>query len=400
MFKKIVTELIYSPALAGTLGNYIKKVRDERSKRQIGLIFLSLAVFVQIFAILYPPESSNSSNPSAMIDGGIQSIEDYLKYYDQNADGAKDLLSSLDISRTDLENTRPSPLPTSSQLLYWSTKDDRRPDASRHTFQTTQGKIGTAYYHTLPTEAEVVDSYSGTSSSSGKKFAISKLSGNLITEDVVKPSCELIAESKGTAPVSINSWTDFDNCPDILDLSLSARALSSTSPKIQRAHTSDRIVYTIKIDNKSDFDIPLTSSVGLEDTLEYSRILDTGGGEYNYDTKTLDWPTQTVSAGSDFERSFIIQILPNIPSTAQGKYTEASYDCLIATSFGNTISIPIDCPAMKHIEGMVRSLPEASVRLNLTVSSIILLVAIYLYFRSRQILTELYIIRHTHLGGF
>src|SRR5690606_6594495 len=84
MFRKIVTELAYSPAVAGELTSYIRRLRQEKNRRQIGLIFIGLALVVQSFAALYPPESANTHNSWAFIEGGVRSMDEYLNYYDEN----------------------------------------------------------------------------------------------------------------------------------------------------------------------------------------------------------------------------------------------------------------------------------------------------------------------------
>jgi hypothetical protein len=62
MFRKIVSNLPFSPALVGQLGFYSKKLRTEKTTRRLGLIFLVLALIVQLLAISQPAESVNASN--------------------------------------------------------------------------------------------------------------------------------------------------------------------------------------------------------------------------------------------------------------------------------------------------------------------------------------------------
>lgn len=64
MFKKIVSNLPFSPALVGQLGPYSKKLRKEKTTRRLGLIFVALALVVQSFALFQPPESANAYDPA------------------------------------------------------------------------------------------------------------------------------------------------------------------------------------------------------------------------------------------------------------------------------------------------------------------------------------------------
>lgn len=395
MFRKIVTELIYSPALAGRLGDFIKQMREERSKRQIGLIFITLAIVVQLFATLFPPESANAINPDVFIDGGVQSIDDYLSYYDQNTGNIRDLLASLGISRTAIEASQLSTTPQANTAATWSLINSRTQDTSVHFFQTTGGALGTAYYR--PTAA-TLQSFVGASEQSGDWFAIETDTGRLITEKTPTTLCAPLAGSGDT--LIAHSWSHNNPCKDTLSQSLSVRAITtSSSHALDIVRPSDRIAYTISVTNESAADASIMTVISLEDILEYARILDTGSGEYDYDTKTLSWPTTTVAAHDSIERNFIIQLLPTIPSTARGAYVTRSYDCIIEASFGSSTALPVDCPPAKYIERITSALPDLSATQNLIAAAGLLIGASYLYIRSRQILTELYIIRHTHIGG-
>ncbi|HSW77571.1 MAG TPA: hypothetical protein VLG36_02125 [Candidatus Chromulinivoraceae bacterium] len=109
MFRKLVSNLAFSPALVGQLGFYAKRLRKEETTRRIGLIFTALALVVQSFAVLTPPESANAANGDNIIYGGVKSKSDLLGVYDRNADSAghKDLqqiYSTFGITRQDIVN--------------------------------------------------------------------------------------------------------------------------------------------------------------------------------------------------------------------------------------------------------------------------------------------------------
>ena len=185
----------------------------------------------------------------------------------------------------------------------------------------------------------------------------------------------------------------------MLSTSLSGHKVASGSKELGTFGASDRIAYTISIKNTGQDAIATIPSVNIEDALEYSRILDYGGSEYDFDTKNLTWPTTTLEPGAESKRTFIVQLLPTIPATANGEYIKRSYDCEITILFGNKLSNPVDCPPAKYIEKVSEILPGASLSTNLFASVALVAVSVFLYARSRQLLTELYIIRHNHLGG-
>jgi len=398
MFRKIVTELAYSPALAGNLGYYIKKLRDETSRRQIGLIFILLATIFQLFTAVVPPESANANDPAIFIDGGVQSINEYIDHYDQNTGNIMDLLSSLGITRSEIEAAKLQNLPTAPNASFWSMQNSRHKDNIAHPFQKATGGKGVAYYqHLQPREASS-QAFVGKSTALGGWFGITKNGANLVTETTVISQCNTWL-SETANPLIVDSWSNDPICLAKVNLTLSARAISSSSPTLDQLRASDRIAYTLSIKNNSDSDLAVIPAINLEDILEYTRILDYGGGEYNYDTRNLNWSQSTLIPQENIEKTFIVQALPSIPSTARGEYVSASYDCSINVTFGNTLSIPADCPPAKQIEQITNNLPQLSGKVASGASVGVLAITLFLYGRARQLLTELYIIRHNHLGG-
>lgn len=63
MFRKLVSNLSFSPALIGQLSFYAKRLRKEEATRRLGLIFTVLALIVQSFAVFQAPEAANAATP-------------------------------------------------------------------------------------------------------------------------------------------------------------------------------------------------------------------------------------------------------------------------------------------------------------------------------------------------
>lgn len=111
MFRKIVSNLPFSPALVGQLGFYAKRLRKEEATRRIGLIFTALALIVQVFAVFTPPESANAANGNDIIYGGFKSKAELLEIYDRNRDSAghrdlQQIYAYYGITRQDIENAK------------------------------------------------------------------------------------------------------------------------------------------------------------------------------------------------------------------------------------------------------------------------------------------------------
>ncbi|NCQ54523.1 hypothetical protein COV88_03970 [Candidatus Saccharibacteria bacterium CG11_big_fil_rev_8_21_14_0_20_41_19] len=261
MFRKIVSNLPFSPALVGQLGFYSKKLRKERTTRKLGLVFVVLALIVQTIAVLQPPESANAANP------------------DNNQ----------------------------SQSINGNT---------------------------------IAKSITSTSSSQG--------------------------------------------------------FIDATSSK---AYAGDQISYTVTIQNKGSESVDTQMQDDLSDILEYSTLIDNGGGLIDKVTKILSWPSITLAPSAQQTRTFVTRLLDAIPATAQGANNKKSYDCTMTNTFGNSTEISVDCPMIKTIESVASGLPQAGITENLILAGTVFTIAIYFYARSRQLEKEVHLIRKDTSNG-
>lgn len=106
MFRKLVSNLPFSPALVGQLGFYARRLRKEELTRRTGLIITALALIVQSFTVFVPSTSANSSHPSDLIRGGVDSLSELLKAYDSNKQGYKDIMNYVGITRSELKSMK------------------------------------------------------------------------------------------------------------------------------------------------------------------------------------------------------------------------------------------------------------------------------------------------------
>lgn len=403
MFRKIVTELSYSPALAGRLGEYIRQIRQEKIRREISLVLLVLVLIIQLFATSFPPESANASNPIALTDTPLQSMNNYLTtYYDQNVAGTRDFLNSIDVTRPELLAATLSTVTPSPNLLLWSTKSHGDGTEKIYTFSTKDGLAQQTNYYS-PLQTTGVDSrdnpkqplvaYVGQSATIGW-FALLKDSGNLVTRPLKQTTCSDETIASSVVPAIHQA------CLTSLHSSLSAYDITNGKNIPEGiASPSDRIMYTLSVKNTASTTLSTPLRIELGDVLEYAKILDMGGGTFDIDTKTLTWGSPDIQADGTLSRSFIVQLLPVIPSMAQGVYNTSSYDCAISTSFGNRLSAPVSCPFPKAVEQTIHTLPIIPPVIGIIILGTTICIAAYFYLRSRQFLAELHHIQHNHSGS-
>lgn len=149
MFRKLVSNLAFSPALVGQLGFYAKRLRKEEATRRIGLIFTALALVVQSFAVFTPPEAANASSPSNFIRGGVDSLPEYLRHYDANTNNIKDLYNALGITRAELAATKKQNL-NSKGLMSWGLTSHFSAAQGERSYTVRTSSGGTRTFYTRP----------------------------------------------------------------------------------------------------------------------------------------------------------------------------------------------------------------------------------------------------------
>lgn len=191
MFRKIVSNLAFSPALVGQLSFYAKRLRKEEATRRIGLIFTALALVVQTFAVFTPPEAANAASSRDFIYGGVSSLQEFLKAYDKNQGNLKDIFTYAGVTRDEIVNTK---------LTTWKVADTtswgRRPAVSasqgevKHSVRDSNGNIVTTVYsHPQSTFFKKGARDYGWVGHSKKLgwFAISKACANLVSKKLPTP---------------------------------------------------------------------------------------------------------------------------------------------------------------------------------------------------------------------
>lgn len=221
MFRKIVSNLAFSPALVGQLAFYAKRLRREEATRRIGLIFTALALVVQSFAVFTPPESANAASGNDIVYGGLKSKEDLLAIYDQNRDSAghqdiQQIYSYFGITRSDIANGHVTTFNSrdmglSIQSAGRSTYEWQR---TAHSIPNTSTTVYSSFLHQFDSTSWTRDHGStytalvGKRASDGKWFAIMFGCGNPAYISLPPPPPEPVAACTNLAITPI-SRTNF-----------------------------------------------------------------------------------------------------------------------------------------------------------------------------------------------
>ena len=389
MFHKLVSNLAFSPALITELGFYARRLRQEEITRRLTVLFIVLTLIMQSLAVFSPPESANASNQQDIIRGGVSSLEDFLLRYDNNEEDIKDIYSATGITRAEITNMRPSVISTDDkENIFVMSRYGQLANTQNEVsmaYSRSSGGTGVRYFSQMSTSGEYTkfDGWVGHSVALGW-FGIIKNNGSLATQG---------------APISISSVNSsaIAVTKSITAINLSREASQITSTDSLKPF--EKVSYSLKVSNPDTDSITTPINVRIADLLEYSTLIDGGGGAYNQETGTLSWPQVQLAPGQSQERTFTIQLLSTIPSTATGaSYTE-SYDCKLSVTFGNQVKQPVDCPQSKTVEGILSLLPTTGSGPNIIFTVVILIIIGFFFIRTRQLKKEVRIIRHNFNAG-
>jgi uncharacterized repeat protein (TIGR01451 family) len=519
MFKKIVSQLSFSPALVSQLGFYAKRLRKEQATRRLGLIFVALALVVQSLVVFQAPTPANASNSNDFIPGGLglgsaRSLNNFLGPYDRNERNLKDIFNYFGITREEITATSFQKFTIGSKKSYGY--ENRASSTAISITDANYNPVNTIYGRDLTTwgnsPTAQTYAYVGHSSKIGW-FAILQVCGNLVTDvypqkPTPPPAPANIVANKTAINVTqgnidatktaatVNNKVTYtinaqntggtaatvdlkDNLRDVLSfsklidtgggtfdattknltwpsVSLSPGAKVSHSYTVQMnsslqttktdckmdnnflghdvtvpvgcttppanivfsktatnisqgnidatkatAREKDRITFTISAKNTGGTAKEVILEDNIGDALEYATLVDNGGGTFNKDTRKLTWPTVTLKPGEEQIRTFSMQVLDTIPATPQGVSDPSSYDCKIENTFYSaSVVIPVVCTTPpKVVENVVTQLPHTGPGENMLFAGVVLAVVVFFYLRSRQLSTEVRLIRRDINGG-
>ena len=407
MFRKIVSNLSFSPALVGQLSFYAKRLRKEQTTRRLGLVFVALALIVQSLVVFQPPESANAASSNDLVRGGLgigskRSINNFLAPYDANTNNLKDIMNYMGISRAEIASAQYGSFITGNVKRSWghnAIHSASRGEAPTTITNNAGEPITTVYSRPLSLSNGPnarIYGWIGHSPRVGW-FAIMQACGNLVT-DIVPP-----------IPTPLPKPTPNPTPPNPTPLPIPADiVLSKTASNISQGNISattvaarenDKITYTLNVVNNGGTAKVTEIKDSLVDVLDYATVIDKGGGTFDETKKTLTWPSVNLQPGEKQSRTFAVQVLAKIPTTPQGQSDPDSYNCVMDNAFGNGLSIAVTCAPPKVIERVTTELPHTGPAENMLFAGVVLAVVTYFYLRSKQLNKEVRLIRRDLNSG-
>ncbi len=122
MFRKLISNLPFNPSLVSQVSFYTKRVQQEASVRRMGFGLIALAMFIQMFAVIAPPERSLAASDNHIING-LRTRTDILTAWDGAGSDIPAIYGKFGLTRADIAKLPMSPnttLKSNSGPDYWT----------------------------------------------------------------------------------------------------------------------------------------------------------------------------------------------------------------------------------------------------------------------------------------
>jgi fimbrial isopeptide formation D2 family protein len=324
MFKKIVSQLSFSPALVGQLSFYAKRLRKEQVTRRLGVVFVALALVVQGLTLFQAPEAANASNNNDFVIGGLgtgsqRDFNRFLGPYDRNERNLQDVFNYFGITRQEITSMRFEQFTIGDKKSYGF--ENRAGSTTIPITNANWQTVTTIYGRTLTSFGNSPQgktwAYVGHSSKIGW-FAILQTCGNLVTDHYPQ------APTPPPAPANIVASKTAINSTQNIDASKAS------------AKAGDRVTYTIKASNTGGTAKAVDLNDNISEVLKYGRLVDTGGGSLNTNTGVLSWQAANLGPGASVQHSYTVQMNSSLISTEE--------NCRMRNNFmDQIITVPVGC---------------------------------------------------------
>jgi uncharacterized repeat protein (TIGR01451 family) len=437
MFKKLISNLPFNPSLIGQLSFYTKRLHRESVIRRSGLIMLSLALTMQVFAVISPPQPTLARSNNDLVVGGFTTKDEGVGYCKQNTRSYKTILAYYGISCDDMAKA--------TTTTIKSTDNNKRLYSMGHLAYGKAGETpvsipgaGTVYLRYLWSwDTHGASSYKvlkGTTAS-GQTFFILYGCGNVTFIGLPTPpkrcawNAELGADDvKCVEPCPVQSKTNLPKnsakcfVPCKYDSTISdtssackpceasqtqsdltacleySKTASNTTQKIMDANGTtakpgDTILYTLRTHNSGKTTIKDYSvNENISDILDYADVVSLNGGTKN-DDQIVSWPAKNIGAGETLTQTFTVRIKNPLPNTPISSSDPGHYDNTMTNVYGNTVTIKLPPSIVKSTEIATTTLPNTGPGTSLTIVFVITALAAYLFARTRLMSKELDLVR-------
>jgi PKD repeat protein len=223
-----------------------------------------------------------------------------------------------------------------------------------------------------------------TYATAGSYTATLRVNGSAGSTSAITPACS-VAITPTSVPPSFTKAKAAVNLTQNLD--------ATTKP----AAGGDLVKYNLTTKNIGGTAGTYVVVEHIEDVLEYADVTDAGGATLT--EGVLSWPSQAVAPGQVLASSFTVKIKNPIPATPVGLSDPGSFDLRLDNIYGNGVQISLVPPSPKQIEAAATNLPDTGASAGTIIILLVCAFSLYFFFRNRQLLAEVKLLRGEYHGG-
>jgi uncharacterized repeat protein (TIGR01451 family) len=420
MFNKLLRNLPFNPSLIQQVSFYAKRLRKEASIRRLGVIFVVLAMAVQLFAVIAPPQPSLAVSGNDLIPGGFTSQEAAIFLCTADSYGYGTILKNF--YGITCGNVAAGTVQTIGSRDYGGQlySMGRLPYGKVGEFAVTINGAGVFYMRPLwswDTGAESHYTAVVGHNIFGVPFILLFNCGNLVI--VGKPAppvppppppptpiptpcpydSSLTADDSACKPCALSSdQTDTTAC---LQLSKTATNTTEniTDANGTTAQPGDIINYTLTATNTGKGTIKgFVIEESLASDLQYANLIDLHGGTINAQDEA-SWPAVDLSPGASTSAYITTQVKNPVPQTPTSTSDPGSFNLTMTDVYGNTINIKVPGSIPKVTAQVTTALPNTGPGTSIFIGFVLTAIVGYFFARSRLMSKELDIVRKEYVVG-
>lgn len=393
MFRKLVSNIAFSPSLVSELKPYAERVNKELVIRRVSLLCMSVALIIHLLVVLFPAKPTLTASGNDIIFGGADKTPSgIIASYTANADsqGRTDIVpifghygfSEENIKEYRLEEIRANDENNYVVIGRLARGIDKEVAQSVNNGPTLYLRpLESVQAQARSSEAMRVETNQGTRWILLENGDIVFNRGTMPTS--VKAGDSLLCDSPS---IEIKSA----NC---LERSMKVRNITAQidEARATQANPGDAIEYTLSVKNRFQNSIKNYALIeNVEDILEYSDIIDASGATFQEKpVKSLTWQPTDIAPNQTVSRTILIKVKSTLPSTPASTSDSLAFDQKLSLTHGNTVIITVPTRATKAIEQTIAQLPVFTTPLSFGITLFLFVLTLYFYQRARITAQEL-----------
>lgn len=419
MFRKLVSNLPFSPQLLSQLSFYGKRLSREGATRKLVVIFSVLAMGLQFFSIVVPAERTNATQSNQLDPEAASTPGCEISIVNgPGNNGIKVNPTGTIASATVVVTNHPNCSKPVTLAVWKLPNASGKPLSAQEFFGSSGGMYGPGKHKIsvgLPDCYWQVDllgqlrpkSIYGDANYQWPQDALAnyRLGGSKSCKSspTPTPSPSPSPSPSPTPPPACDGTGSGGSQCIVLSKKISNLSRPKDDPLFLEAnnstvHAGETLQYTLFVRNPSTVVIKdFIVKENVTDILEYADITDLSGAKLS--GQEITWPAISIRQGQTVAKTFKVKIKDPVPTTPASSAMPFSFDGCLENAYGESrTKVCVDKPVPKVIEETSSELPNTGVSLNVALTTGFVILVTYFFLRNRQLVKEIGLIKHDYVG--